>query len=180
MLEAELPPKFNDLMAIVFLIIDQLCVMCQDEETTRREGFTASTFLFYFGLQGHLDVENWTELGPLTQRVGELMSTKVREKGGLVIKSRDRLYGVAPRFAPIAHFASSHSTPEAPEDFLSDVGMWGSGRKVAMELDIDPKFQQKCCTSSVVSNTNEAPTIVGELLLSSKIDVLISSIFLVK
>ena len=48
MLEAELPPKFNDLMAIVFLIIDQLCVMCQDEETTRREGFTASTFLFYF------------------------------------------------------------------------------------------------------------------------------------
>ena len=39
MLEAELPPKFNDLMAIVFLIIDQLCVMCQDEETTRREGF---------------------------------------------------------------------------------------------------------------------------------------------
>ena len=114
MIEAEAGPQLNDLIAVVFLIVDQLCRLLpdDDEEMTRREGFRASTFLDYFGLLGHLDLDYMETIGQLKQRVGALLAQKLRKIGGLVVQSDHTYYGIAPRFATIGRFGGSKSDPE--------------------------------------------------------------------
>lgn len=160
----EAGPQFNDLTEVVSTIVDHLCRLLpkDDEGMTRREGFRAATFVDYFGLRGHLDVQDKSSkhatVVSLTQRVGTLLATKLQQVGGLVVESDHHFYGIAPRFAEIGTFGASSSNPEAPDDFLSHVAVWGSGHKVAMELAVELEHN---CFTAALSQTDKDEGLVG-------------------